>query len=75
MCSGRIHMVLMFVFAQFFALAQKGDSTFIARYAKPNNIELSNAYNSTNLNFHTRRDRADATNLFSNNGLLSRCLS
>lgn len=71
MCSSRIYIGLMFVFASFSALSQKRDSAFISAYAKPNNIELSNAYNSTKLNFHTRRSRADAANLFSNNGLFS----
>lgn len=71
MCCNRIYMNLLFVFAPFFVLAQKEDSTFIAKYPKPNNIELSNAYNSTKLNFHTRRNRADAANLFSNNGLFT----
>ncbi len=71
MYSSRIYIGFIFVFASFSALAQKGDSTFIAAYAKSNSVELSNAYNSTKLNFHTRRNRADAANLFSNNGLFS----
>ncbi|MDQ2753713.1 MAG: DUF4421 domain-containing protein [Bacteroidota bacterium] len=71
MCSDRIYTVVMFVFATFSAFAQKEDTTFIAAYAKPNSIELSNAYNSTKLHFNTRRSRGNTANFFSNNGLFS----
>lgn len=71
MCSEKFFLFVVFVAIRFAAVAQTEDTTFIARYPKPNNIELSNAYNSTKLNFHIRKNKSDAANFFSNNGLLS----
>ena len=53
------------------AFAQPENSVYIADYAKNNNIELYNGYNSTRLHFRTSGKTEDALNFFSNNGLFS----
>ncbi len=71
MHSGKFYLLILFSAIGFNAFAQTDSDAFIADYPKPNNVELSNAYNSTSLHFYTRKDKAEVANFFSNNGLFS----
>ena len=69
--GGKYVLSFLFLLLSVVCFSQVEDSLYIADYAKRNNIELYNGYNSTRLHFHTPGNKQEAANFFSNNGLFT----